>query len=126
MPDQNASVVWFEIRVTDLQKAADFYYRAFGWEFEPFEEYDKHYWVLRGKAGPIGGALVLCRPDSGMKCGSVVFMRVPNLHSHVALVQSISGVIEQSPKSITPNAGSFALVRDPDGNCLGLWCPETL
>lgn len=116
-----APVVWFEIRVSDLKAAANFYGELFGWEFEPFAEYDSNYWIIKGDEKGLEGALVLDSRACGGQPGTVVFVAVESLEQVVRWVIDLGGTVVQEPRSITKTAGRFALVDDPQGNRIGLW-----
>jgi hypothetical protein len=122
MSSQQSPVVWFEILVGDLQTAADFYGKLFGWEFEPFVEYDSDYWTIRGDQTGVGGALVLSPHPGRMQSTTIIFMAVENLEESVRRALQLGGAVAKRPKRITKTAGRFAIVNDPEGNSLGLWC----
>jgi len=118
----SASVVWFEIPVRNLEKAANFYGGLFGWRFDPFDEYDKNYWTIAGKRRGIGGALVLCDKEKGTRVdGCILFIGVECLGTALERALALGGEIETKAQQITPSAGYFATIRDVDGNMIGLW-----
>jgi len=116
-----APVVWFEILVSNLERASTFYNALFGWEFEPFIEYDQNYWIIQGNKNSIGGALVLNPFEKCENHGIVIFMEVNSIEDSIECVKSLAGIIEQAPKLISKLAGTFALIQDLDGNLIGLW-----
>jgi predicted enzyme related to lactoylglutathione lyase len=115
-------VVWFEIPVADLQSAAQFYGGLFGWEFESFEAYDSDYWTIKGEDTGVGGALVLDRERKPKGSAAIIFVAVDDLDHAVQKVLQLEGGVVKWPALITESAGSFAIVKDPDGNSIGLWC----
>jgi uncharacterized protein len=114
-------VVWFEIPVTDLDRAKAFYGILFGWEFEPFVDYDENYLLIRGAEESVGGALVLEKRVSAQGAGPILFMSVEDLDESIEQARRIGGIVAQSTKRITDKAGWFAVIIDPDGNRVGLW-----
>jgi len=49
---------WFEIHVTDFDKAKDFYGELFGWEFKRMEGGDFEYWTIFTGEDSIGGGFM--------------------------------------------------------------------
>ena len=119
--ERPARLVWFDIPVTDLERASRFYTSLFHWTFTPFEAYDPNYWIIHGDEGEIG-ALVLDPSATEKSGGTVLFMEVADLDESLSHAQSLGAALERSRTRITSGAGAFAIVRDPDGNPVGLWC----
>ena len=114
-------IVWFEIPVSNLEQAREFYGGLFGWEFEPFVNYDENYLLIRGAEESVGGALVLENNLQTCGRGPVLFVAVEDLEGTLGQVLHRGGTIAQGAKLITVSAGRFAVVHDPDGNRIGLW-----
>lgn len=114
-------VVWFEIAVEDLERAKRFYNGMFGWTFERLEGHEPAYWTIRTEKGPAGGLVLQdeWRQPSG---GVVLYVEVADLQRLAERALDLGGGLVQGSKRITPEAGSFALIHDPEGNLLGLWC----
>ena len=126
MPDEPSSVIWFEIWVSDLDRAEGFYGPLLGWTFRPFEEYDpQNYHLVSTPDGALGGALVrireTARPATGDGPRTVVYAAVPELHAAVAKARSLGAAVVAEPRAIGSADGWFALIEDQDGNRLGLW-----
>jgi predicted enzyme related to lactoylglutathione lyase len=51
----------------------------------------------------------------------VTHIEVDSLQRSLAKVEAQSGSVEANEQAINDAAGRFVLVRDPDGNLLGLW-----
>ena len=127
MSGTQGTVIWFEIWVSDLDRAKAFYHELFGWEFAPLSEYDAegHYQEIKaGDAAGVNGALVY-QPDRPQPTarGTVVYVHVPDLEKAVERVVSLGGTLVQKATPIGTSMGTFALVTDTEGNELGLWVP---
>lgn len=124
MTDTRGTVVWFEIWVSDLERAKSFYAGMFGWEYEPLAEYDAEaYWqILAGDVAAVNGALV-CSPGRETPQGraSLLYLHVSDLEDSLDRVRELGGGLVQGRTKISDSGGSFAIVTDPEGNELGLW-----
>lgn len=116
-------VVWFEIHAVDVDRARDFYGMLFGWRFSALEEGREEYWLVSTTEGTISGGLT--RMTEGTPGDStLLYVQVENLAGTLESATVLGGVVEQGPTLITNEAGSYALVRDPNGALLGLWSQE--
>lgn len=117
--------IWFEIWVSDLEKAKDFYGSLFGWDFEPFTEYDPDsYWLIRKESNiGISGALVKrsgSEQDASRR-STILYLQVDDLDSVTSNVLKHGGSVAEHAKAIGTVDGTFSVVVDPDGNSIGLW-----
>jgi uncharacterized protein len=126
MAGTQGSVIWFEIWVSDLDRAKAFYSGLFGWRFEALAGYDaERYWqIVAGPQDSVNGALVH-DPDRGEPSGrtSLLYVHVADLDSAVGRAVELGGSLVQARTMITDTAGSFAIVADPEHNQVGLWAP---
>lgn len=111
-----APVVHFEIGVRDTAKAKKFYGPLFGWEFQDF-----------------GPAAMVAATAPGI--GGHINSLGHEPHNYVTFyvqVEDIAATLEQAaklggktivPAQEVPGMGHFAWMRDPEGNCIGLWKP---
>jgi predicted enzyme related to lactoylglutathione lyase len=125
MSGTHGTVIWFEIWVSDLERAKAFYSGLFGWTYEPLSDYDAsggYQQINAGDAAGVNGALVNApgreRPASR---GTVLYVHVPDLADAIDRAQSLGGTLVQKPTLISASAGTFAIVTDTEGNDLGLW-----
>jgi hypothetical protein len=114
-------VIWFEIYVSDFERAKRFYGDLFGWKFEPLTEYDAEYWTISTSEKGLGGALVKREPGAPASPSVVIYVHVDDLDHAVDEACKLGASVHRGRTLITKTAGSFVLVRDPDGNILGLW-----
>lgn len=117
------SVVHFELPVSNMSRAREFYSRVFGWHLNKFD--DRNTMVTttqtdaRGipqKPGAINGSLCLPQRPSTPS----VVIDVPDLRAHIAKVIENGGKLVDEPKTI-PGLGVYARFEDPEGNLVGLW-----
>ena len=115
-------VVWFEIRVSDLDRTMSFYGELLGWEFEPLTDYDPEYITIDTGVGSVGGAIVRSPdPRRSTSPSVILYVEVRDLDSTVERAVSLGATVHRSRTEITKTAGSFVLIHDPEGNTLGLW-----
>lgn len=115
-PANAPTVIWTEIPVTDLALGTAFYEEVFGWSLTQMEMGpDK---VAAFGSGGVGGNLV--EGPSGMGAGNVIHLIVPdNVEAALARAEAAGGKAEGGVITIPP--GRYALIRDPDGNRIGLF-----
>ena len=121
---EGGKVIWFEIYVANIERAKGFYGGMFGWSFTPLSDYDpENYWLIQGSdEGTVAGALVQMpgRPTPS-EWSVVLYVNVNHLEDAVESATRLGGKLIQSRTLISETAGSFAIVRDTEGNHLGLW-----
>src|SRR5687767_4675279 len=105
------TVVWFDIRTTNSQKAEDFYGKLFGWQFnEIFQGYKMI--TVDGKG--IGG---LAAQSSAVKKdqGTMLYFSVNDLKASYVLALSLGAQRKLEPTNIQ-GFGAYAIIQDIDGN----------
>ena len=104
-----AKIVWFELPATDTERARGFYAKLFGWHYQPFEGQDYH------MSYEAGGAIFAASEASG----PIVYFGVDDVDAAVARVEELGG--ERGEKQEIPGIGFYALVKDSEGNPIGLY-----
>ena len=114
---------WFEIPTTDLDRASRFYERALGIELRrevfagtpnAFFSYDKP---------GVGGALIADPHRKPGGDGTLVYLDATGkLDAVLARIPDLGGQVVLPRTSIGP-VGFIALVRDTEGNVIGLHSP---
>lgn len=111
-----STVIWTEIPVTELARGTAFYEEVFGWTLTQMQMGpDK---VAAFGSGGVGGNLV--EGPSGMGAGNVVHLAVPDT-VEAALSRAQKAGARAETDVITIPSGRYALIRDPDGNRIGLF-----
>jgi predicted enzyme related to lactoylglutathione lyase len=116
-------VIMFELPVTNVKRASAFYKKAFGWEIYPWNgSYgvvtvpEDRNWVPKEK-GAINGEMY--RRESKNEKPLLVVL-VPSLARALAAAKKAGGKIVLE-KEAYGEWGSYARVKDPEGNVFGLW-----
>lgn len=121
--DTTGRAIWFEVRVSDLNRAKAFYTEMFGWRYESLVEFDEEgYWQIITRHGEVQGALVRSPREAGAGGnGTIVYIHVDDLHAAMGKARSLGGHVFQRYTRISDSAGAFAIIGDPEANRLGLW-----
>lgn len=122
-------IVHFELPVTDLQQARDFYGPIFGWKMQDWPMPDGSTYVgvhttpidetTRQPLAPgaINGGIMLKTNKATMP---VLAIHVGSIEERVAQMEA-KGATVVMPKTDMMGMGFYAYVKDPFGNVIGLW-----
>jgi uncharacterized protein len=142
-------VIWFELWVPEVEPAKAFYSELFGWTFHAMSNYDPQYWLIGdgssdgGGSGSSGGSsgggsssggsssssgvrgalLPGDHPTGAARAGAVVYVSVPDLAVAMDRCVALGGSVERAVMPIG-DGSSFAIIRDPFGTRVGLWCAD--
>src|SRR5262249_21641826 len=117
---------WFEIPVSDFQRAKSFYEKVLQTKIGPAEGYT---FIPGAVAGifvhdpeqEIGGALLQASGYEPNPNGAVIYLNAgPDLSPVLSRVESAGGKILLPKTFIKKAAGYIALIRDSEGNRIGL------
>ena len=125
--DKNTNVLtWFEIPVTDTERAKTFYEtildiemvkRADGNDEAVFFPFDPN--IVQATSGRITGVLSKTERNSPSGNGTIVYINAsPNIEAVLNKVEQAGGKII-APKTLIP-AGYIAIILDTEGNKIGL------
>ena len=104
-----------EIPSSDLNQTKDFFNKVFSWEFKPF---GNGYMLFNNHKGTMVGIRQVEKVKSG---DSTVFhINVTNIDEVLKKVKSNGGNIFKE-KIVIPAMGWYALLKDPQGNIIGLF-----
>ncbi len=110
---------WFEIPVTDIERAARFYGAIFGITLEIYRGPDFASAMFPHDGG-VGGGLVAGDGYTPHTQGSLVYLNAnPDLNVVLARVKAAGGQVIKSKTDIGEN-GYFALILDSEGNRVAL------
>jgi len=124
--------VHFEIQVDDVQRAIDFYTKAFGWAFEEWKGEDYVYWLIRtaeeGSDEPgINGGLFKRSAEAPQKEGGVnafvLTMQVDDFDSIAKAIVAAGGTVT-IPKFALPGMAWQGYFMDTEGNTFGIHHPD--
>jgi predicted enzyme related to lactoylglutathione lyase len=105
-----------EIPTRSITKAKKFYGKLFGWKFEdmPGAEYS----LYETPGGGVGGGL--CKIPARRPRPVINYVQVDRIEPFVRRVTRSGGSLAEAKQEV-PGFGWYAVVKDPDGNPLGLW-----
>jgi uncharacterized protein len=104
-----------EIPTTDLDKSKDFFAKMFGWEFKPF---GKGYLLFNTHKGFTLGLRKVEKVSQGET--TIFHVRVNSVDDYLKKAKELGGAIFRD-KTIIPAMGAYALIKDIDGNVIGLY-----
>ncbi len=111
---QHHGIDYTEIGALDLDAAADYYGRAFGWTFTDYGATYKGFAFADGREG--GGLAPVSSVRPG---GPLVILYSGNLEATLAAVKDAGGLIEKETYAF-PGGRRFHF-KDPSGNELAVW-----
>lgn len=112
---------WFEIKVTDFERAKNFYSQLFDWEFKLSQGSKTIYWNIYTGEDTIGGGFTKRELSEQPGQTIVLYVEVNDINEILNRIVKLGGKVEQEKTLISESAGYFALFRDLDNNVIGLW-----
>ncbi len=110
------SIVFVEIPVRDLTRAANFYASLFGWSFE-HDETDRWFFTTGG-SGPMG-RITVGRPIGGD--GIRVTVAVDDIAAVARRAIALGGGTTDADNTGRSDIGEWTVLVDPDGNRFGIF-----
>ena len=109
----------FEITADDPERAAAFYRKAFGWEFNDWGGPFKYLLATTGPKDQVGidGAIM---PRHQTKQAVINTISVDKWEAGAQAVKDAGGTV-LSDKDAVPGQGYFAYCRDTEGNVFGIF-----
>ena len=111
----SSPVVHFQIGGRDATSLRGFYQTVFGWVIDDPAPIG----AIRTHAG-VGINGGLHQVDETQAPYLAVYVSVEDIASAVRSVEEQGGAVIVPPTDVE-GVGAFALVQDPEGNCIGLW-----
>lgn len=112
---------WFEIPVTNFDRARTFYEKVLGATIQPMAMGPITMGLLTSDMSVVGGAIVLAEGCTPSKEGTLVYLNGgDDLDVMLARVQPAGGAVEVPKTEIGNDFGYFALFIDSEGNKVGL------
>ena len=118
---EKCPIGWFEIFVSDVEKAKDFYGDLFGWEYKLSEGDQSEYWTIFTGENSIGGGFMKKTSSEHGSQGVLFYVEVNDIEATLNSAVEKGGKIETPKTLISPKSGYFALLRDSDNNIIGVW-----
>ena len=114
-------VIWFEIPVTDLGRAKDFYAHVFGVEFEeqPMGDTQMAFFPMLKDAGGAAGTLVKGKGYAPCQGGTLIYFTTPDIEAALSRANERGGKTLLAKTSIG-EYGFMGQLQDSEGNHIGL------
>jgi predicted enzyme related to lactoylglutathione lyase len=106
--------VWHELMTPNAAGAHDFYSKVFGWTKQAWE-HNPSYSMFSGPKGPLG-ATVEAREGTPQW---VPYIATVDVDATVAAAQGLGAAVK-TPTTAIPNAGTHAVLADPQGGIFGV------
>jgi len=122
--DKNVNVLnWFEIPVTDFNRAKKFYETILDFTMIEFNMGGAQmgFFPYEQGSGKLSGAIVKGEGYEPCTRGTVVYLNCnPDLTTVLNRVEKAGGNLALPKTQISPEAGYFAFIMDTEGNKIGL------
>ncbi len=110
-------ITHIEIPADDVERAKRFYGAVVGWEFGEPEGFSGYHMFRTGEAS--GGAIAKRGEMAPERLR--IYITVETLEDACAAAEAGGGTVIEQPTDIGGGMGRFAVVRDTEGNEVGLW-----
>jgi predicted enzyme related to lactoylglutathione lyase len=119
------AINWFEIPTTDLDRASRFYESLLGISLkrEQLTATDTPMAIFPGEQESVRGALIASPTRKPVGDGALVYLHAQDLDASLARLEKAGGSVVL-PKTDIGEPGFIALVRDSEGNVVGLHSPR--
>lgn len=112
---------WFEIPVSDMERARAFYSQVFGWDIHTEDMGGALMGFFPHENRNISGALVLHESYIPTEHGCRIYFDCgDDLQPILDRVEPHGGQVTMPKAQITPEIGYYAMFRDTEGNLLAL------
>ena len=116
---------WFEIPVTDFERAKKFYETIMEWKINDGKFGDWRMGSFPVDTGKVSGAIVQGPSYVPSQQGSLVYLNCnPNMDPFLARVEAAGGKITVPKTQISPEIGYWACVIDTEGNRIAFHSQE--
>ena len=116
---------WFEISVTDIDRAKKFYEKIFDIEMHSMDMPDIKMAVFPSMGDKSGGALAQSPYHQPSAAGSLIYLNAnPNLQLVLNRIESAGGKVVMPKTQVSPEIGFMAMFNDTEGNMVALHSQE--
>lgn len=119
----NTLIDWFEIPVTDLNRARHFYQNILEIELLVETMAGAELAVFPHTKPATGGALIKGEFFTPSSSGSLIYLYAANLTETLQRVLLNGGKVVLEPETLPNNIGTIAMIIDSEGNRVGLHQP---
>jgi predicted enzyme related to lactoylglutathione lyase len=119
------TVTWWELPVSDVERAKAFYGALFGWTFSTFagedgDDASHGEFVGAYDDGELVGGLYRAEGDPTVAPAIRVYLNVADLEAVLATAESLGGTVRTPRQDVGGGMGWWAQISDPDGRWIGL------
>lgn len=115
------NMVWFELPVSDLSRATDFYETVFATKLKIDERFPELAMFPRVNETAVTGALAIMSGQKSSTDGAVVYLNCDGqLDAVLKRAQAAGGALLEEVAQLPGGMGWIAQFRDLDGNRVGL------
>lgn len=120
------AINWFEIPVEDMDRAVRFYEALLGYGLKRENFMDVPHAIIKSSKDDdgVGGALIQDKKRKPAPAGTCVYLNSSDIDGALKRVSTLGGDVLQPKTSIGP-MGSIALLKDSEGNLIGLHTAPT-
>lgn len=112
---------WFEIPMTDVGRAKEFYETIFEIELFQIDMMGMQMLMFPSQSPKSGGALVQSENHKPSTEGSLIYLNAnPDLQLVLDKIEAAGGQITMPKTHIDPETGNMAFFMDTEGNMVGL------
>jgi predicted enzyme related to lactoylglutathione lyase len=111
-----------ELGTTDLDGAKSFYQSLFDWRLQDVDMGGGATYTMIGVGEGTGGGMMK-HPVPGAPSAWLAYVLVDDISAATAKARSLGATIMRDVTEVT-GYGSFSIIIDPTGACLGLWQPK--
>ncbi|TQF06784.1 VOC family protein [Kitasatospora acidiphila] len=108
---------WVDLAAPDAERAMAFYQELFGWEYADTGEQGGHYRMALKHGTPVAG--ISPEPGAG-KTHWTTYLAADDIDAVAGRVRDAGGQVLDGPLDV-PQAGRWAMAKDPAGAMFGLW-----
>ena len=118
---QGNAITWFEIPVTDIQRAVSFYEELLDAKLTPYSGSGEPYFIFPSSKGSVAGALVQRADHKPAAQGTMVFLNADgNLDASLKRAEKLGTEILVPRTQVPGGTSYFACLKDSEGNHVGL------
>jgi len=113
-------ITWFDIPAEDINRAVGFYNNVLGMALHVVDFNGISMAMFSENPEITSGAIVQTEYNSPSETGSTVYFWVDDLDGTISKVEGFGGVILQPKTMISEEHGFYSLIKDTEGNRVGL------
>jgi hypothetical protein len=115
---------WFEIPATDFVRACHFYETVLATTLRPDTDLPGMRMAVFEHANDgVGGAIVAADHMKPSATGTLVYLHTTELDAALARTLAAGGAVLMPKTLLSPDIGHIAVIRDSEGNSVGLHMP---